>query len=71
MGVLHPRKFKMEQKKHMKYKEPTKGKGLRNIFRKNGYKLYLVDEFRTSCRCSKCEEGECNKFAYITQYILY
>jgi transposase len=51
-----------EQKKHMKYKEPTKGKGMRNIFRKNGYKLYLVDEFRTSCKCSKCEGGECNKF---------
>jgi transposase len=51
-----------EQKKHMKYKEPTKGKGMRNIFRKNGYELYLVDEFRTSCRCSKCEGGKCNKF---------
>jgi hypothetical protein len=51
-----------EQKKHMKYKEPTKGKGLRNLFRKNRYDIYLVDEFRTSCRCSKCEGGECNKF---------
>ena len=46
----------------MKYKEPPKGKGMRNIFRKNGYKLYLVDEFSTSCRCSKCEGEECNKF---------
>ena len=43
-------------------KEATKGKGFRNLFRQNGYKVYLVDEFRTSCRCSKCEIGECEKF---------
>ena len=53
-----------EQKQHMKYKEPTKGKGIRKIFRDNGYKLYLVDEFRTSCMCSICkgETGICEKF---------
>jgi hypothetical protein len=44
-----------EQKKHMKFKEPIKGKGMRTLFRKNGFTTYLVDEFRTSCRCSKCE----------------
>lgn len=43
-------------------KEPTKGKGFRNLFRQNGYKVYLVDEFRTSCKCSKCEGGECENF---------
>jgi transposase len=53
-----------EQKHHMKYKEPVKGKGIRKLFRDNGYKLYLVDEFRTSCMCSKCQEetGRCEKF---------
>ncbi len=53
-----------EQKQHMKYKEPVKGKGIRRIFRDNGYKLYLVDEFRTSCMCSICKEetGRCDKF---------
>lgn len=51
-----------EQKQHMKYKEPTKGVGMRKIFRQNGYKVYLVDEFRTSCKCSKCGEGNCEKF---------
>ena len=51
-----------EQRKHMKYKEPIKGKGMRSLFRKNGFEIYLVDEFRTSCKCSKCEGGECNKF---------
>jgi hypothetical protein len=39
-----------EQRKQMKYKEPTKGKSIRTLFKKNGYKVYLVDEYRTSCR---------------------
>ena len=43
-----------EQKQHMKYKEPTKGKSIRDLFRNNGYELYLIDEFRTSCKCSNC-----------------
>tara|TARA_B110000037_G_scaffold171844_1_gene195156 strand:- start:1496 stop:1726 length:231 start_codon:yes stop_codon:yes gene_type:complete len=45
----------------MKFKEPTKGKGMRTLFRKAGFQTYLVDEFRTSCRCSKCEVGICSK----------
>ena len=52
-----------EQKKHMKFKEPTKGKGMREVFRKAGFKVYLADEFRTSCRCNQCE-GETEKFKY-------
>jgi len=53
-----------EQKKHMKYKEPIKGKGMRILFRQNNYKTFLVDEFRTSCMCSICktEIGRCEKF---------
>jgi transposase len=53
-----------EQKQHMKYKEPIKGKGMRILFRQNNYKTYLVDEFRTSCMCSICktEIGRCEKF---------
>jgi len=50
-----------EQKQQMKYKEATKGKGIRTLFRKAGFQTYLVDEFRTSCRCSKCEIGICEK----------
>ena len=34
----------------MKYKEPVKGKGFRKLFKNAGYNIYLVDEFRTSCR---------------------
>ena len=51
-----------EQKKHMKFKEPVKGRGFRTLFRKNGFETYLVDEFRTSCKCAKCEGGDCKKF---------
>jgi len=50
-----------EQYKHRKYKEPSIGKGIRNVFRKAGYQLFLVDEFRTSCRCYKCQ-GQCETF---------
>ena len=35
------------------------------MFRKNGFQVYLVDEFRTSCKCSNCEGGECSKFREI------
>jgi hypothetical protein len=53
-----------EQKKQMKYKEPSKGVGMRKLFRQNGYKVFLVDEFRTSCMCSSCqnENAKCEKF---------
>jgi hypothetical protein len=51
-----------EQRKQMKYKEPTLGKGLRTLFRKNNFNVYLVDEFRSSCKCSKCDGGVCEKF---------
>ena len=33
-----------EQKKQMKFKEATKGKGMRTLFRKAGFQAYLVDE---------------------------
>jgi transposase len=50
----------------MKFKEPTLGIGIRRLFRKNKYKVYLVDEFRTSCKCSKCNGGDCEKFKEMT-----
>jgi len=51
-----------EQRKQMKYKEPTLGIGMRSLLRKNNYKVYLVDEFRSSCKCSRCDGGVCEKF---------
>lgn len=51
------------QNYHMRFVEPVKGKGFRNLFRRAGYRhLYLVDEFRTSSRCSSCEGGICSQF---------
>jgi len=50
-----------EQRRHRQFKEPVKGKGFRTLFRRAGYQVYLVDEFRTSCRCSACH-GECTTF---------
>ena len=53
------------QKKGISFgKEATKGIGMRKIFRQNGYKVYLVDEFKSSCMCSKCENnnGRCETF---------
>ena len=51
-----------EQRQQMKYKEPTLGIGMRSLLRKNKYKVFLVDEFRSSCKCSNCEGGACEKF---------
>src|SRR5690606_3312610 len=41
---------------HMRGKEPTKGKGMRTIFKKAGYRIFLVNEYRTSERCYNCHE---------------
>ena len=55
-----------EQQHHMKYKEPVKGKGFRKLFKKCGYHdTYLVNEFRTSCRCYACQGGENEKFLLV------
>ncbi|RLN70472.1 hypothetical protein BBJ28_00018546 [Nothophytophthora sp. Chile5] len=42
-----------EQTQHRKFKEPVKGKGFRTLFRKAGFQVYLMDEFRISCRFDK------------------
>ena len=48
-----------EQKRHLKFNPPTKGIGMRKIFRNAGYKVYLVDEFRTSkINCFNFQENE-------------
>ena len=44
--------------RQMRYREPTKGKGMRKLFRKAGYQVYLVDEGRTSCQCYNCASAE-------------
>ncbi len=43
------------QKQHqMKYHVPTKDIGIRKLFRRHGFLVPLVDEYRTSCRCHVC-----------------
>ncbi|KAI9332762.1 hypothetical protein BD770DRAFT_422951 [Pilaira anomala] len=44
---------------------PIKGNGLRNSLRKEGFKVYLLDEFKTSSICSSCE----NKLATFKECI--
>ena len=38
------------RKTSMKYCEPTKGKSIRKLFKDRGYRLYLVNEYNTSCK---------------------
>lgn len=56
----------LEGGSHRKFKEPTKGKGFRDLFRRHGFKVYLVDEFKTSVQCFHCkaEDAKCEKFLY-------
>jgi len=52
-------------KTQMKYKQATVlGKGMRDMFRKAKYEIYLVKEFRTSKGCFNCgdtKEGHCKR----------
>lgn len=55
---------------HKKFHEPVKRKGLRTLFRRAGYQVYLFDEYRTSCRCFNCGsqgvEGTCETFRVVS-----
>ncbi len=55
------------QKNQMKFKEPTKGKSFRSLFRKAGYQVFLVDEYKTSKQCCNCKNtiSICEKFLKI------
>ena len=48
----------------VKYQEPTRSKGLINMLKKNGFTVYLIDEFKTSSVCPKCE-GDLENFKFI------
>ncbi|KAL0228542.1 hypothetical protein RCL1_004685 [Eukaryota sp. TZLM3-RCL] len=43
-----------EQSRNRKGKAPTKGKGLRTLLKRNGFNVFLVDEYRTSKQCAVC-----------------
>ena len=40
---------------NFKGKEPTINKKIRDLLRNAGYTVYLIDEFKTSKLCNKCE----------------
>ncbi|GAA5807736.1 hypothetical protein MFLAVUS_001111 [Mucor flavus] len=40
---------------NIKYQEPTRSKDLIATLKKNGFKLYLIDEYKTSSFCPECE----------------
>ncbi|KAI9349332.1 hypothetical protein BD770DRAFT_394868 [Pilaira anomala] len=48
-----------------RFHEPIKRNGLRNSLRKEGFKVYLLDEFKTSSICPSCE----NKLATFKECI--
>ncbi|KAJ2378719.1 hypothetical protein IW150_000626 [Coemansia sp. RSA 2607] len=48
-----------------RYHPPQRGIGLRKMFRKHGFRVLLVDEFKTSSLCPACETGELKKFHYV------
>ena len=50
---------------HMKFVEPTIGIGMRRLFLRAGYKIYLVDEFRTSKTCHKCFNCSLSRFRWV------
>ena len=53
--------------RQMRYHEPTKGIGMRKLFRRAGYPVYLVDEYHTSCQCYNCQnpEARCEPFRQV------
>ncbi len=50
---------------HMRFHEPTRGIGLRRLFRRHGYAVWLVDEDFTSKRCHDCKVGDCAPFRQV------
>jgi len=49
---------------HMRHHAPQKNKGFRKVFKKHGYDVYLINEFRTSKSCFGCGQGECEPFLW-------
>ncbi|KAG1613708.1 hypothetical protein G6F46_007501 [Rhizopus delemar] len=46
----------------VKYHEPIRGVGMRRMLAKEGFQVYLLDEFRTSSLCPSCQNGELETF---------
>ncbi|KAG1416609.1 hypothetical protein G6F59_009203 [Rhizopus arrhizus] len=55
---------------NVKYQEPTRSKGLIRMLKKNGFVVYLINEYKTSSHCPTCE-NELEKFKTIPSPPLY
>lgn len=42
---------------NVKFQEPTRNKGLIRMLKKNGFPVFLIDEFKTSSFCPECEHA--------------
>ncbi|KAI9225756.1 MAG: hypothetical protein DHS80DRAFT_19824, partial [Piptocephalis tieghemiana] len=47
---------------HTRYHEPIRGKGMREMLRRKGFQVYLVDEFNTSKHCPSCQQCSLETF---------
>jgi hypothetical protein len=47
---------------NIKYHEPIRGVGMRRVLTKEGFQVYLLDEFRTSSLCPSCQNGKLKTF---------
>ncbi|KAG1620233.1 hypothetical protein G6F46_002553 [Rhizopus delemar] len=47
---------------NVKYHEPIRGVGMRRMLAKEGFQVYLFDEFRTSSVCPSCHNGGLETF---------
>ena len=50
-----------EQRKHRENKDTRKGKGMRDVLRRAGYEMILVDECRATASCSGCKRDELDR----------
>ncbi|KAJ2226577.1 hypothetical protein IWW45_007405, partial [Coemansia sp. RSA 485] len=41
----------------VRYHEPIRGKGWRKVLKQHGFRVYLIDEFRSSSICPVCNHG--------------
>ena len=51
----------------MKGNEPIINRKIKKIFRNNGYKIYMINEFRSSKICNACESC-CSPFLKIESH---
>jgi hypothetical protein len=55
---------------NVKYQEPTKSKGLIRMLKKNGFVVYLINEYKTTSHYPNCE-NELEKFKTMPSSRLY